>query len=1018
MMNKILNRAPSATENLKLNLNYVCNNDVDSDNEIILCNSEFITLNECVSFLTINSTCKNFLHLNCRSLSKNFDSFSSLIAHIGIPFLALALTETWLKPHNEDIFKLSGYNFVSCSRPKKYGGGVGIYINSLEQYNILTDLTVISDTMECIFVEIVSQEGHNNNLIVGCIYRPPSTDIYAFNERLIEMLNRTCLCSNKEVVIMGDFNLDLLEHRTLKPSATFLNTMLSFGLLPTITRPSRVTDTTATLLDNIFTNLNIANCKSALIYENISDHYPVLLSYKTKGNNCQKSQPNFKRNFNHKSIEQFKLYCSNTANWNRLYLNWNGDTVDPNLVYEEFLQIFNHGFNICFPKGKVKINKRSPRKEWMTPGLAKSCETKSSLYKIYANNKTPENKLKFNVYRNKLKKVLNKAEKDFYSNQLNRNKNDPRKTWQCINSLLNNTKPNNNYQTKFNLNGTSITDNGSIAESFNDYFITIGNKLAEKIAQPQKSFSEYMPNKLKISNSCALHFTDPYEIIDIVRSMKNSSSAGIDEISTNILKSVIVYVAEPLSMIINASIVSGIFPDKMKTAKVCPILKSGPKNEFSNYRPISVLNSFSKIFEKVITKRLASFLELHNILSASQYGFRKKHSTYMAIMNFYDRVSNAIDNNEFCLGIFIDLSKAFDTLDHDILLAKLEIYGIRGVANNLIRSYLHNRQQYVVYNNSESSYKTITCGVPQGSILGPLLFLLYINDISYCSNILAFILFADDTNIICSNSNIWELMRTVNAELVILSDWFKANRLSLNIQKTSFMLFGFKHLSVRNIAEFCIQIDSINISKVEFTKFLGVIIDQKLTWKQHISYLALKLSKSIGILNRLKYKLPKRCLLTLYYSLVYPHLTYCNIIWGGACKTILKDLEVLQKRAVRIIAKSNYLSHTSNIFKELNLLKLFDINLHCCCLFVCKYILKELPNSCSNYLVLRDSSQLMYNFRDTSNFLLPAFRTKIRERSITIRGPRCWKTLPDCLATISSSKCFNAQFQRYIICAY
>ena len=226
-------------------------------------------------------------------------------------------------------------------------------------------------------------------------------------------------------------------------------------------------------------------------------------------------------------------------------------------------------------------------------------------------------------------------------------------------------------------------------------------------------------------------------------------------------------------------------------------------------------------------------------------------------MNFYDKVTKAIDKSEFCLGIFIDLSKAFDTLNHDVLLKKLEMYGIRGIPNTLIKSYLQDRQQYVVYNNSESNYGTITCGVPQGSILGPLLFLLYINDMSYISKFLTFILFADDTNNLYSNSDIWELMRLVNTELLILSDWFKANRLSLNIQKTNFMLFGYKHIPKDNSKDFHIKIDSTNISRVETTKYPGVIIDEQLKWQHHTSYVAMKLAKSLGILNRLKYKYQK-----------------------------------------------------------------------------------------------------------------------------------------------------------------
>ena len=216
---------------------------------------------------------------------------------------------------------------------------------------------------------------------------------------------------------------------------------------------------------------------------------------------------------------------------------------------------------------------------------------------------------------------------------------------------------------------------------------------------------------------------------------------------------------------------------------MCPIYKSGAKNEFINYGPISILPSFSKIYEKIISNRILSYVEKYGILAKSQFGFRKKHSTYMAMMQLYDKVSEAIDKNEFCVGIFIDLSKAFDTINHDILLQKLYTYGIRGIPNLLIKNYLENRKQFVDYKNCQSNMNDITCGVPQGSILGPLLFLLYINDMSKISKLLYFILFADDTNILYSNRDIWQLMNIVNSELKNLSDWFKANKLSLNIKK-------------------------------------------------------------------------------------------------------------------------------------------------------------------------------------------------------------------------------------------
>ena len=570
--------------------------------------------------------------------------------------------------------------------------------------------------------------------------------------------------------------------------------------------------------------------------------------------------------------------------------------MDPNMAYNQFLDAYIRGFDKYLPKNTRKLhkNRQIPRKEWMTFGLAKSCKIKSELFKDYKNLKTIEAKAKFIEYRNKLQKLLNKAEKDYYSKKLHDCHGDQKRSWKIINSLLNKNNEKSPPSYEFNCENIIISDCKLIADKFNNYFVNIGKTLAEKIQPSKKTYKEYMCNLPSNINSCGFDLTSNFEIINVTKNLKNCDSSGFDEIPTKVIKATIECIAEPLAAIINLAISSGIFPEKMKIAKVCPIFKSGNKGEVTNYRPISILTNFSKIFEKIIANRLISFIDKHKIISSAQFGFRKKHSTYMALMKLYDKVSQAIDNNEFCIGIFIDLSKAFDTLNHEILLKKLEFYGVRGLPNNLLRNYLTNRQQYVQFSNRTSEMNTISCGVPQGSILGPLLFLLYVNDMPLVCKQLLFILFADDTNILYSNSNIIQLMNTVNTELTILSDWFMANMLSLNVQKTSFMMFGFKNFP-KGI-NFNIKIDNEMISRVEFTKFLGVIIDHKFTWQRHINFIAIKISKALSVLSRLKHKLPKNCLLSLYYSLVYPHFNYCIIIWGCASKTHMNKLLVLQKR--------------------------------------------------------------------------------------------------------------------------
>jgi len=635
--------------------------------------------------------------------------------------------------------------------------------------------------------------------------------------------------------------------------------------------------------------------------------------------------------------------------------------------------------------------------------------------------KTEESRSIFRIYQNKLKSLLRKAEKDYYAEKIHQCKNDCKNTWKIINQLLNKKSQIAVPSSEFNLNGKILSEEQLIADNFNDYFVSIGKNLAEKIPESKISFLNYMP-KNSIKNSCALYLTTASEIIKIVSDMKNSESAGYDEISINLIKKCIDCIAEPLSLIFNSCLSEGLFPDSLKTAKVCPVFKSGSKMEFTNYRPISVLASFSKLLEKVIATRLLSFIDKHNILSHSQYGFRKNHSSYMALMSLFDKVSEAVDKNEFCVGIFIDLSKAFDTLDHNILTKKLDVYGIRGSANLILKSYLSNRQQYVLHKNSQSSLKPICCGVPQGSILGPLLFLLYINDMASVSRFMHFLLFADDTNMFYSNSDIWKLMQIINSELDILADWFRANRLSLNINKTNFMMFGYKKVPISNAntpKEFYLTIDNERIKQVEFTKFLGVIIDQKFTWQRHISYVSLKVSKSLYALRQVKFKLPRETLLALYYSLVYSHLTYCNMIWGCASPTVLQELLLLQKRAIRIINKSSYLSHTSPIFKELQVLKLPDINLYSTVQFIYKHRHNYLPLVCNHFLTTNDLTvNSSYSFRSISEYIIPFSRTCLRAKCINVRGPKQWSNIPIAVRNAETLSMFKTSFLNFIFNTY
>ena len=390
-----------------------------------------------------------------------------------------------------------------------------------------------------------------------------------------------------------------------------------------------------------------------------------------------------------------------------------------------------------------------------------------------------------------------------------------------------------------------------------------------------------------------------------------------------------------------------------------------------------------------------------------QFGFRKHKSTDMAIHTLVDKFYESIENDKYMLAVFIDFSRAFDTISHDILLKKLHFYGFRGKAHEWIKNYLTNRKQFVAYKNSYSHIGEINVGVPQGSILGPLLFLLYVNDIHNISSKISCVLYADDTTIFANGKELSEVTQVMNTELHHINEWIQLNKLSVNISKTSYMVMSPSSRKC-NLIDCKVQLGGQYIDRVNHTTFLGVIIEDTLTWKLQVNNICNKVSKSMGILYRARQILYGQTLLTLYNALIKPHFMYCITVWGNTCKTYLHKLHLMQKKIIRIISYSQFHAHTAPLLQKFDILNIYQLNQYFVGIFIYRSLHHELAKSLCNMFVRNVNARNSFNLRSKY------YKKKISQQSIKIAGPKIWNNFPKECKISNSINSFKSSLKRFL----
>ncbi|XP_057308206.1 uncharacterized protein LOC130646085 [Hydractinia symbiolongicarpus] len=781
--------------------------------------------------------------MNIASLSKHLDELKVLLQQLGHDFSIIGITETKFQinvpPINCD---LPGYSFTHTPTKGEKGGAL-LYVSNHLQFIERLDLDTLaykSSELESKFIEII--QAKDKNMIVGCIYGHPSMSVDEFNNQFLMPLLEKASSENKPIFLLGDFNIDLLMSESVKEVSDYINITSQFNLMPHIILPTRVTESTSTIIDNIYFNSAKWDTLSGNIINSISDHFPQFLVLRDLSavNPAHVSNDIYARNWKKFSHDAFRIELQ--------YTDWDAilqpSTDDPNVSFDNFYNSFNSLLDKYAPL-KTTCNKKSRKKSnpWITNGILTSITKRDLLHKRLLREKDPYFKSllleRFKKYGNKIVTLcrLSKSVKNIISVRSSASVSPT-----CMNI---------------------VTDPVTIASSFNNYFSSIAENIRMGIPFTSKHFSSFL--KDSVPNSMFLSPTDDIEVLHCISSLDLGLSLFIKKDPNWNLQIIDLY--------------------------------------------ISLLSNIDKIFEKLIYKRVYGFLEANNVLYKQQFGSRKNYPTCQSLMNISQKIMDALDKGNYACGVFIDLQKAFDTVDHEILLTKLHHLGIRGNALSLFRSYLIGRQQFVSLNGARSANNLTKHGVTQGSVLGPLLFLIYINDLNCAINY--------------SCDSLKQLAKQMNLDLKLLCHWLNANKISLNASKTEYIIFKHAHKPLNY--DFRLLINGKRLMPSDSIKYLGVLLDSDLSWKTQINNTVAKLKRANGALAKLCHFVFQNVLILVYYAIFHSHLQYCNQIWGQPNSLDVNRIAVLQNFAIRLMTFESRRASSSIIYGNLEILKFNDI---------------------------------------------------------------------------------------------
>ena len=874
-------------------------------------------------------------HLNIRSIANKTDSLKLLLK--DKPFDILTISETWLNPNiTDNEITIPGYTFARQDRDGRPGGGTLALVRDGIPYRTRTDM--LSGNIESCVIEVTRPK--TKRIFIFTVYRAPDRPLDSF----IDDLNHTLAAfpSEAEVILLGDFNVNYLAKKT-DPSHPSKQKLIRLAdvhnLEQLIDQPTRITETSSTAIDLFFVNNNHRIVESGVLHVHLSDHSLIYCTVKAGVPRAPGRVIEF-RSYKHYSKQLF-LNDLKEAQWDMV-----NEEPDINVAVEIWNEIFSSIADRHAPIKKSRV--KGIHTPWLTSDLTNAMQDRNYHHRKAVKTNSPYHWRMYKKVKAHVNKSIKKCKAVYYQDLINKNKGNSGELWKSLNKIT--SRKSSPSPSCIEVNGVSHTEPQSIAEALNNHFSTVGTKLAAKL-KAGLDFVRSTPSPGKsapATHMFAFHEVDESFVHKHLKQLKTNKAIGLDGISARMLKDSATVTTPVLTKIINRSLDSSTFPSIWKIGKVTALFKSGGRCDANNYRPITILPTVSKILEKAVHTQVYKYLNDNKILTPKQFGFRPKLSTEISLAHFTDTILGNMDKGLVTGAVYLDLSKAFDTVDHALLYRKLDLVGLSDECIDWFKSYLSNRSQVTAVASHFSSPKPVPVGVPQGSVLGPLLFLIYVNDLPlYVSNC-EVSLYADDTVIHCSSTCAQDLQDKLNSDLQSLCQWFNSNLLTLNVSKCKFVVYG----SPRKLNKFqglSLTANGNALERNESFKYLGVTINQHMTWSDHISILSKKVNQRLGLICRVKHLLPLQARITLYNSLILPLLDYGDIVWGDKNNiTIMDHLQVLQNNAARCLldlprssSGSQAISHLNwkplalrrryhrcvTIFKCLNNLVAFDFNL-------------------------------------------------------------------------------------------